>query len=76
VAVQVSSALELTTFNGWDTAGLHPFLLGGRASIWGAATFTPARCVAVLGAPERGDLSGATEPSTRIVPILEFLGRQ
>lgn len=65
---------ELTTFNGWDVLTLYSFVLGGRHSIWGAATFMPELCVGLLEAVERGEMPAAVEIWARLSPVLEAMG--
>jgi 4-hydroxy-tetrahydrodipicolinate synthase len=67
---------SITTFTGWDTLSLYAFLLGARASIWGAATFMPSLCVRLLEAVERGQHDDAIAVWARIRPLLDFLGRE
>jgi 4-hydroxy-tetrahydrodipicolinate synthase len=69
-------AHSITTFIGWDTHSLYGFLLGGRASIWGAATFMPSLCVGLLDAVEQGRHDDAFALWARIRPLLDFLGRE
>lgn len=67
---------SITTVNGWDTLSLYAFLLGGRASIWGAATFMPSLCVRLLAAVEQGRHDEANALWMRIRPLLDFIGRE
>jgi 4-hydroxy-tetrahydrodipicolinate synthase len=67
---------SLTIFTGWDTLSLYAFLVGARASIWGAATFMPSLCVRLLEAVERGQHDDAIVLWSRIRPLLDFLGRE
>jgi 4-hydroxy-tetrahydrodipicolinate synthase len=67
---------SLTTFTGWDTLSLYAFMLGARASIWGAATFMPAQCVRLLEEVERGQHDEATALWARMRPLLDFIGRE
>jgi 4-hydroxy-tetrahydrodipicolinate synthase len=66
----------VTTFNGWDSLSLYAFLVGGRASIWGAATFMPALCVRLLEAAENGRHEEAAALWARIRPLIDFCGRE
>jgi 4-hydroxy-tetrahydrodipicolinate synthase len=66
----------VTTFNGWDSLSLYAFLVGGRASIWGAATFMPALCVRLLEAVESGRHEEAGALWARIRPLLDFCGSE
>jgi 4-hydroxy-tetrahydrodipicolinate synthase len=67
---------SVTTFNGWDSLSLYAFLVGGRASIWGAATFMPALCVRLLEAAESGRHDEAGALWARIRPLIDFCGRE
>jgi 4-hydroxy-tetrahydrodipicolinate synthase len=66
----------VTTFNGWDSLSLYAFLVGGRASIWGAATFMPALCVQLLETVESGRHEDAGALWARIRPLLDFCGSE
>jgi 4-hydroxy-tetrahydrodipicolinate synthase len=66
---------SISTFIGWDTHSLYGFLLGGRASILGAATFMPSLCVGLLQAVEQGRHEDAFALWARIRPLLDFLGK-
>ena len=66
----------VTTFNGWDTFSYYAFLIGARASIWGAATFMPALCVRLLEEVEHGRHDEASVLWARIRPLLDFIGRE
>jgi dihydrodipicolinate synthase/N-acetylneuraminate lyase len=67
---------SITTFTGWDTLSLYAFLLGARASIWGAATFMPSLCVRLLEVVERGEYDDAVALWARMRPLLDFLGKE
>jgi 4-hydroxy-tetrahydrodipicolinate synthase len=67
---------SVTTFNGWDSLSLYAFLVGGRAAIWGAATFMPALCVRLLEAAESGRHEEAGALWARIRPLIDFCGSE
>jgi 4-hydroxy-tetrahydrodipicolinate synthase len=69
-------AETLTTFIGWDAFSLYAFQLGARASILGAATFMPARCIELLAATEQGRHDEAVVLWARTLPVLNFIGEQ
>jgi 4-hydroxy-tetrahydrodipicolinate synthase len=67
---------SVTTFTGWDSLSLYAFVLGARASIWGAATFMPALCVRLLEAAGSGRHEEAVALWARIRPLIDFCGRE
>jgi 4-hydroxy-tetrahydrodipicolinate synthase len=69
-------ANSVTTFIGWDSLSLYAFLVGGRASILGAATFMPSLFVRLLEAAESGRHEEAGALWSRIRPVIDFCGRE
>jgi 4-hydroxy-tetrahydrodipicolinate synthase len=67
---------SVTTLNGWDSLSLYAFLIGGRASVWGAATFMPTLCVRLLETAESGRLEEAGALWARIRPLIDFCGSE
>jgi 4-hydroxy-tetrahydrodipicolinate synthase len=72
--VQFSSD-KLTPINGEDKLTLHALAQGGKASVWGSATFFPGLAVELWNAVVvKQSLDAANDVWRRIWPILDVIG--